>query len=108
MLSAKHAVMTVVSLPLIVSCLRPVYAGDLASTLHDLDVTVLSNDERQELAGMLSRDMLLSIGIRSSFSSVLSRNCDFELQKGFGFYLQGLIAGESFIPMTRLTQVTQL
>lgn len=57
MLSAKHAVMTVVSLLLAVSCLRPADAGDLASTLRDLDVTVLSNDERQELAGMISRDI---------------------------------------------------
>ena len=57
MLSAKHAVMTVVSLLLAVSCLRPADAGDLAGTLRDLDVTVLSNDERQELAGMISRDI---------------------------------------------------
>ncbi len=57
MLSAKHAIMTVVSLLLAVSCLRPADAGDLASTLRDLDVTVLSNDERQELAGMISRDI---------------------------------------------------
>jgi len=57
MLSAKHAVMTVVSLLLVVSCLRPADAGDLAGTLRDLDVTVLSNDARQELAGMISRDI---------------------------------------------------
>ena len=30
----------------------------------------------------------------------LRRNCDFELKNGSGFYLQGLIAGESFIPTT--------
>lgn len=57
MLSAKHAIMTVVSLLLAVSCLTPADAGDLASTLRDLDVTVLSNDARQELAGMISRDI---------------------------------------------------
>ncbi|UCE48504.1 MAG: hypothetical protein JSW47_23290, partial [Phycisphaerales bacterium] len=57
MLSLKHAVVTVVSLLPAVSCLRPVYAGDLASTLRDLDVTVLSNDKRQESAGMMSRDV---------------------------------------------------
>ena len=37
--------------------LRPADAADLASTLRDLDVTVLSNDEPQELAGMISRDI---------------------------------------------------
>jgi len=57
MLSAKHAIMTVVSLLLAIFCLRPADAGDLAGALDDLDVTVLSNDERQELAGMISRDI---------------------------------------------------
>ena len=57
MLSVKHAVMAVVSLLLAVSCLRSADAGNLASTLRDLDVTVLSNDERQEVAGMISRDI---------------------------------------------------
>jgi len=57
MFSAKHAAMTVVSLLLAISCLRPADAGDLASALGDLDVTVLSNDERRELAGMISRDI---------------------------------------------------
>ena len=57
MLNAKHVVMTVVSLLLAVSCLRSADAGDLASTLRDLDVTILSNDERQKFAGMISRDI---------------------------------------------------
>ncbi|MHC4463097.1 MAG: alpha/beta hydrolase [Planctomycetota bacterium] len=57
MLSVKHAVMAVVSLLLTVSCLRPADAGDLASTLRDLDVTVLSKGERRELAEMISRDI---------------------------------------------------
>jgi cephalosporin-C deacetylase-like acetyl esterase len=49
--------MTVASLLLAVSCLRPADAGELASILRDLDVTVLSNDERQEAARMISRDI---------------------------------------------------
>jgi len=57
MLSVKEAVVTVVSLLLAVSCLRPVYAGDLATALRDLDMTVLSSDERQASAGMISRDI---------------------------------------------------
>jgi cephalosporin-C deacetylase-like acetyl esterase len=57
MLSVKDAVMTMVSLLLAVSCLRPVYAGDSATALRDLDVTVLSKDERQQWAGMISRDI---------------------------------------------------
>jgi len=57
MLSVKHGIMTVVSLLLAISCLRLADASDLASALRDLDVTVLSNDERQELAGMISRDI---------------------------------------------------
>ncbi|UCE47371.1 MAG: hypothetical protein JSW47_17445, partial [Phycisphaerales bacterium] len=57
MLSVKHGIMTMVYLLLAVSCFRPADAGDLASTLRDLDVTVLSNDERQEATGMISRDI---------------------------------------------------
>jgi len=56
-LSVKHAVMTIVFLLFAVSCIRPAHAGNLVGTLRDLDVTVLSNDERQELAGMISRDI---------------------------------------------------
>jgi cephalosporin-C deacetylase-like acetyl esterase len=56
-LSVKHGIMTVVSLLLAISCLSLADASDLASVLRDLDVTVLSNDERQELAGMISRDI---------------------------------------------------
>lgn len=57
MLNVRHAVMTVVSLLLAISCLRPANAGNLTSTLRDLDVTVLSKDELQEAAGMISRDI---------------------------------------------------
>ncbi|MHC4143532.1 MAG: acetylxylan esterase [Planctomycetota bacterium] len=57
MLGVRHAVVMVVSLLLAVSCFWPVYAGDMAATLRDLDMTVLSDDERQELAGMISRDI---------------------------------------------------
>jgi dienelactone hydrolase len=56
-LSVKHVVMTVFSLLLTFSCLRPADAGELASKLRGLDVTVLSNDERKELVGMISRDI---------------------------------------------------
>ena len=57
MLTVKHGIMTVVSLLLAVSCLRPADASDLASALRDLDVTVLWKDERQELAEMISHDI---------------------------------------------------
>jgi len=57
MLSVKHPITAVVSLLLVVSCLRPTDAGDLAGTLRKLDVTVLSNEDRQELTGMSSRDI---------------------------------------------------
>jgi cephalosporin-C deacetylase-like acetyl esterase len=56
-LSVKHVVMTVFSLLLAFSCLRSSDAGELTGTLRDLDVTVLSNDERQEASGMISRDI---------------------------------------------------
>jgi dienelactone hydrolase len=56
-LSVKHVVMMMVSLLLVVSCLRPANATDSTSTLRDLDVTVLSNDKRQELAKMISHDI---------------------------------------------------
>jgi len=56
-LSVKRAVTTVVSLLLTMFCVRPADAGELAMTLRDLDVTVLSNDEHQEAAGMISRDI---------------------------------------------------
>jgi len=79
MLSARHAVLTVVSLLPAVSCFRPADAGDLASTLRDLDVTVLSNEERYEVAGMISRDIerrrLLAIQRENmAWSKVKSRN----------------------------------
>ena len=57
MLSVKHAFVTVVFLLLAISCLRPANAGELAITLRDLDVTVLSHDERQDSAEMISRDI---------------------------------------------------
>ncbi|MHC4143862.1 MAG: alpha/beta hydrolase, partial [Planctomycetota bacterium] len=56
-MSVKLVVMTVFSLLLTFSCLRPADAGELAGTLRGLDVTVLSNDERKELVGMISRDI---------------------------------------------------
>jgi cephalosporin-C deacetylase-like acetyl esterase len=79
MLSVKVAVVTVVSLLLAVSCLRPAYAGDLATALRDLDVTVLSKDEREQWAGMISRDIerrrLLAIqGENIAWSKVKSRD----------------------------------
>ena len=57
MLSARHAVLTVVSLLSAVSYLTPADAADLASTLRDLDVNVLPNEERLEVAGTISRDI---------------------------------------------------
>jgi len=79
MLSARHAVLTAVSLLPTVSCLRPADAGELAGTLADFDVTVLSNAERHEVAGMISRDIerrrLLAIQRENvAWSKVKSRN----------------------------------
>ena len=76
---ARHAVLTVVSLLSAVSYVRPADAGDVASTLRDLDVTVLSNEERHEAAGMVSRDIerrrLLAIQRENmAWSKVKSRN----------------------------------
>lgn len=57
MLVARHAFVTVVTLLLTVSCLGAADTGDLAGALRDVDVRVLSNDERQKLVGMISRDI---------------------------------------------------
>ena len=57
MWSARHAALAVISLLPAVSGVGPADAGDLASTLGNLDVTVLSNQERHEAAGMVSRDI---------------------------------------------------
>jgi dienelactone hydrolase len=57
LLIVKYVFVTVLFLLLAVSYLRQADADELTITLRDLDVTVLSHDERQELAGMLSRDI---------------------------------------------------
>jgi dienelactone hydrolase len=79
MLSARHAVLTVVSLLSAVSYLPPADAADLASTLRDLDVNVLPNEERLEVAGTISRDIerrrLLAIQSENmAWSNVESRS----------------------------------
>jgi dienelactone hydrolase len=57
MLIVKYVFMTVLFLLLAISYLSPADAGELTITLRDLDVTVLSHDERQESAEMISRDI---------------------------------------------------
>jgi hypothetical protein len=49
--------LTVVSLLPAVFCLGQADAGDLASMLRDLDVTVLASEERNDVAEMIARDI---------------------------------------------------